>query len=169
MKPSIKIGFVLLFLEFVWIIQWFAYMVIYNTHKVPAVPPDMESSHFTAVIRVVGLVAVIAALFEMYKESPDPINLLLQTLALLGVVLLDIRGVLHTFDHFWNYRFSDYWNYFAASALMAIIFTSLEFAWLLANSIWHFKDALKKMNYTQMNDPLLIPTTKRNHTGLKDF
>lgn len=176
MKFSIWLGLILLALEFVWMIYWFSLVCIYNTWD--GVPVDMEESHFTAVIRAVGLPVVIITIFELLKERPDSVNLVFQTLALLIVIFIDVRGVLHTFIHFSDAEGTYYWRLFAASALMAIIFTSLEFGWLLLNSLPHFPDAFSKItnmlrgkkSEESLEDPLLTrEPIARKMVGLKSF
>jgi hypothetical protein len=175
MNNSIKVGLALVFLEFFWILFWFSVMVVFNTHT--GVPPNMEESHFAAVIRVVGLAAVIAGIYELTKkEGPDSMSLLFWLFALFVVVLVDIHGILESFIHFAEIRKGKdeyYWNLFFTTAIIALILTVAEFIWLFIITVPHFGDAFKRIRELlntkeEKSDYEMMPQT-RKIVGLKNL
>jgi hypothetical protein len=181
---SIRLGIIFTLLELVWVFFWFGVLIPFNTQT--EVPPELEASHFTGALHLLGLPILIWTVYVLQKyhkgeEREEPTHLRWHVIAMLGVAFLDCRGVMHVALRYpiigidplpWFHRL------FAGVACMALILTGLELLWLTVITIkwWPriFNDLAEMWGgssegYNKMNDALLIPITKRNHAGLKDF
>jgi hypothetical protein len=95
LKWKLRVGFVLLVLEFCWATAWFGAMLAYNL--VPGADPHFEQSHFDSVLHVTAIAATIVSWIALVNgaKRKELLDIRVFLLVYIFAGYSDARGPLH--------------------------------------------------------------------------
>jgi hypothetical protein len=150
MKPIEFLGWVLIGLEVLWVLAWFGIMIWFNAAWFDGAE-IYEPSHFVDVLHVIGVPALLATLFDLRKGEKTQ---WLYVFLFVTVVLIDIRGLLHSFVVLVHYLgVTNYWQAHAAISTSGLVLSALELVWFCV-VIWiEYRERSKETS--SKTEPLL--------------
>lgn len=145
-------GWVLVGLEVLWVLAWFSIMIWFNADWFVGAE-IYEPSHFVDVLHVIGVPALLATLFDLREGGKK--TQWLYVFLFLTVVLIDIRGLLHSYIVLLHYLgVTNYWQAHAAISTSGLILSALELIWFCV-VIWMEYGKSKETSSSSQEEPLL--------------
>lgn len=129
LKWKLRVGFVLLVLEFCWATTWFGAMLAYNL--VPGADPHFEQSHFDSILHVTAIGATIVSWIALVNgaKRKELLDIRVFLLVYIFAGYSDARGPLHA--DLVLPRVGWEWPVFTAVASWALAMTGLSIIWFI--------------------------------------
>lgn len=121
-------GWVLIVLELLWLLAWSSIMIWFNAEWFEGAE-IYEPSHFVDVLHVIGVPALLATLFDL-RDGKKTQWLFLFLFLFFTVVMIDIRGLLHSYIVLIHYLGpTSFWQAHAAISTSGLGLSILEIIW----------------------------------------